>query len=258
MSARPAQTDSARRCAPTPARVDAAVVAGTIGVAAGTSFYPGKNLGAYGDAGAVLTNDAEIARRSRLMINHGSAVRYVHEQFGFNSRLDTIQAVVLFAKLRGLADGNMRRRAAADRYAHLLDGLPLQRPRAVPGNAHVWHLYVIQLADHDRVLAHLNAHGIGAGLHYPVPMHLTPALASERFVAGQFPVAEELATTILSLPLFPQITPAQQDRVVEYWLRPSATPDLAGAGGGWRGLVASYCRGWPQASAKYSRSQNRK
>lgn len=189
--------------------------AGTIGVAAGTSFYPGKNLGAYGDAGAVLTNDAEIARRSRLMINHGSTVRYVHEQFGFNSRLDTIQAVVLSAKLRGLADGNTRRRAAADRYAELLDGLPLQRPRAVPGNTHVWHLYVIQLADRDRVLAHLNANGIGAGLHYPVPMHLTPALASERFTAGQFPVAEELATTILSLPLFPQITPAQQERVVE-------------------------------------------
>ncbi len=188
--------------------------AGSIGVAAGTSFYPGKNLGAYGDAGAVLTNDAEMARRSRLMINHGSRVRYVHEEFGFNSRLDTLQAVVLSAKLRRLEEGNVRRRAAADRYASLLAGLPVEIPRALAGNTHVWHLYVIRVADRDRVLAHLNANGIGAGLHYPVPMHLTPAMASHRFHAGDFPVSEELAGTILSLPIFPQITPAQQERVV--------------------------------------------
>lgn len=190
--------------------------AGSIGVAAGTSFYPGKNLGAYGDAGAVLTDDADIARRSRLMINHGSSRRYVHEQFGFNSRLDTLQAVVLSAKLRGLADANDRRRRAAERYEVLLSALPgVIRPRAVPGNEHVWHLYVIRVADRDRVLAHLNASGIGAGLHYPVPLHLTPALASDRFTRGTFPVAEQLAGSILSLPLFPQITATQQERVVE-------------------------------------------
>ena len=201
--------------------------AGSIGVAAGTSFYPGKNLGAYGDAGAVLTNDADLARRCRLMINHGSAVRYVHETFGFNSRLDTIQAVVLSAKLRRLADANGQRRAAADRYAALLDGLDqVLVPRAVPGNEHVWHLYVIQVQDRDRVLAHLNANGVGAGLHYPVPLHLTPALATARFQEGQFPVAERLAGSILSLPIFPQITIDQQQRVVET-LRQSV-----GAGGG--------------------------
>ena len=148
------------------------------------------------------------------MTNHGSTTRYVHEQFGFNSRLDTIQAVVLSAKLQRLADGNARRRAAAERYSQSLTGLPVDVPRTVPGNEHVWHLYVIRLANRDRVLAHLNANGIGAGLHYPVPMHLTPALASDRFAPGDFPVAEELASTILSLPLFPQITPAQQERVV--------------------------------------------
>lgn len=189
--------------------------AGSIGVAAGTSFYPGKNLGAYGDAGAVLTNDAELARRCRLMINHGSAQRYVHETFGFNSRLDTLQAVVLSAKLRRLDDANERRRTAAERYTELLAELPeVVAPRAVPGNVHVWHLYVIQVADRDRVLKDLNAAGIGAGLHYPVPLHLTPALSSSRFAAGDFPVAEELAGQILSLPIFPQITAEQQEWVV--------------------------------------------
>jgi dTDP-4-amino-4,6-dideoxygalactose transaminase len=190
--------------------------AGSIGIAAGTSFYPGKNLGAYGDAGAVLTNDADLAHRCRLMINHGSSVRYVHEAFGFNSRLDTIQAVVLAAKLKRLADANARRRAAAGRYAAMLADLDwVAAPRSVPGNVHVWHLYVVQVPERDRVLAHLNAQGIGAGLHYPVPLHLTPALASERFRVGQFPVAERLARQILSLPLFPQITEQQQTRVVE-------------------------------------------
>ncbi|MGB7979556.1 MAG: DegT/DnrJ/EryC1/StrS family aminotransferase [Candidatus Nanopelagicales bacterium] len=189
--------------------------AGSIGVAAGTSFYPGKNLGAYGDAGAVLTNDAEIARKSRLMINHGSSARYVHDQFGFNSRLDTIQAVVLSAKLRRLADWNSRRQAAADRYTALLAGIPqVTAPRVIPGNEHVWHLYVIRVPERDLILKHLNDSGIGAGLHYPVPLHLTPALETTRFSPGQFPVAQELAGSILSLPLFPQITQAQQERVI--------------------------------------------
>lgn len=190
--------------------------AGTIGRAAGTSFYPGKNLGAYGDAGAVLTNDAEVARRSRLMINHGSAVRYMHEIFGFNSRLDTLQAVVLQAKLAVLEDANSRRRAAAARYQALLADVPgVDVPRVVPGNVHVWHLFVIQLDNRDEVLKHLNANGIGAGLHYPVPLHLTEALASPRFPDGMFPVTEQLAGRILSLPIFPQITAAQQERVVD-------------------------------------------
>ncbi len=190
--------------------------AGTFGIAAGTSFYPGKNLGAYGDAGAILTDDPALAHTCRLAGNHGSEQRYVHEILGFNSRLDTLQAVVLSAKLARLADANDRRRAAADRYDALLADIPgVTRPRCVPGNVHVWHLYVIQLADRDRVLAALNAHGVGAGLHYPVPLHLTPALRSARFGEGDLPVAERLAGTILSLPLFPQITAEQQERVVQ-------------------------------------------
>ena len=189
--------------------------AGSIGIAAGTSFYPGKNLGAYGDAGAVLTNDPDLARRARLMVNHGSEVRYVHQIQGFNARLDTLQAVVLSAKLKGLAEVNERRRTAAARYDELLAAVPaFTRPRAVPGNTHVWHLYVIQASDRAQVLKHLNDRGVGAGIHYPVPLHLTPALAGDHYRAGQFPVAEALASTILSLPLFPQITDTQQHRVV--------------------------------------------
>jgi dTDP-4-amino-4,6-dideoxygalactose transaminase len=189
--------------------------AGSVGIAAGTSFYPGKNLGAYGDAGAVLTSDPELARHARLMINHGSEVRYVHEVLGFNSRLDTLQAVVLLAKLKGLADANSRRRDAADRYDGLLEDVSrVTRPRTVPGNVHVWHLYVIQIPHRARVLDHLRRHGIGAGIHYAVPLHLTPALADDRFRVGQFPVAESLASKILSLPLYPQITEAQQARIV--------------------------------------------
>jgi dTDP-4-amino-4,6-dideoxygalactose transaminase len=143
-------------------------------------------------------------------------VRYVHEIFGFNSRLDTLQAVVLSAKLGGLDQANARRGVAAERYSAMLSGVPeVVCPRVVPGNRHVWHLYVVQVPDRDRVLAQLNANGIGAGLHYPVPVHLTPALASDRFGLGDFTTAEILAGSILSLPLFPQITAAQQERVVD-------------------------------------------
>lgn len=189
--------------------------AGSIGIAAGTSFYPGKNLGAYGDAGAVLTNDADLARQARLMINHGSEVRYVHQIQGFNARLDTLQAVVLLAKLKGLDQANARRRVAAARYDDLLNDLStVARPRTVAGNTHVWHLYVIQVPDRARVLKYLNDRGVGAAIHYPVPLHLTPALAGDRYCAGQFPVAEALASSIVSLPLFPQITEDQQLRVV--------------------------------------------
>jgi len=189
--------------------------AGTFGAAAATSFYPGKNLGAYGDAGAVLTSDAQLARKARLLANHGSEVRYVHEVAGFNSRLDTLQAVVLIEKLRGLAEANARRRRAATRYHDLLSAQPaVICPRAVPGNTHAWHLFVVRVPNRDGILRYLNDRGIGAGLHYPVPLHLMPALTSDRFRYGQFPVAEALAGDILSLPIYPQISEAQQERVV--------------------------------------------
>ena len=190
--------------------------AGGLGRIAGTSFYPGKNLGAAGDAGAVTTNDPELAERVRVVASHGSSRKYVHELIGMNSRLDTVQAVVLNAKLKRLAGWNDRRRAAAARYAELLaDVEGVRVPRSAPGNVDVWHLYVVRVAERDRVLAELNAAGVGAGIHYPYPLHLTAAYAFLGQQAGSFPVAERAATEILSLPLFPHLTPDQQRHVVD-------------------------------------------
>src|SRR5215472_11643742 len=183
--------------------------------AAATSFYPGKNLGAYGDAGAVLTGSDDLAGRIRMIADHGTRRKYDHEVFGFNSRLDTLQAVVLSAKLRRLAGWNAARRAAADRYHDLLSGVDeVVRPRTLAGNEHVWHLYVVRVPDRDRVLKELQAAGIQAGIHYPVPVHLTSAFAGLGYAEGTFSVTERVAREILSLPLFPEITPSQQERVV--------------------------------------------
>ena len=189
---------------------------GSFGLLAGVSFYPGKNLGAYGDAGAVLTGSAEHARRVRLLGDHGSERRYEHLTIGFNSRLDTLQAVVLRAKLRGLAADNQARRQAAGRYAELLGDLPeVILPRTAPGNEHVWHLYTIRVPRRDEVLRCLHDEGIGAGIHYPVPVHLQPAFRHLGYGPGDFPVAEAAARQLLSLPLYPQITPEQQVRVAD-------------------------------------------
>lgn len=190
--------------------------AGALGDIAATSFYPGKNLGAYGDGGAVLTDDADLARLVRLLGAHGSPSRYQHTELGFNSRLDTLQAVVLSAKLRRLEEWNRARRAAAARYGDLLAGLPaVRRPVVADGNEPVWHLYVVRVPDRDRILAQLHAAGIGAGIHYPTPVHLTGAFASLGYAKGAFPVAEAAAGELLSLPIFPEITQAQQERVVD-------------------------------------------
>jgi dTDP-4-amino-4,6-dideoxygalactose transaminase len=188
--------------------------AGALGDAAATSFYPGKNLGAYGDAGAALTGSADVASRMRKIRDHGSARKYEHDVLGINSRLDTLQAVVLSAKLRRLAGWNADRRAAAARYDELLSGCDaVVRPRTLDGNEHVWHLYAVRVLDRDRVLKELHAAGIGAGIHYPVPIHLTAAFAGLGYAPGAFPVAERTARELLSLPIFPEITAAQQERV---------------------------------------------
>jgi dTDP-4-amino-4,6-dideoxygalactose transaminase len=190
--------------------------AGSFGRVAATSFYPGKNLGAYGDAGAVTTNDPELAQHVRLLGAHGSPAKYEHTHVGFNSRLDTLQAVVLRAKLRRLPEWNAQRSAAAAAYDELLAGHEQVRPpRTLPGNEHVWHLYVVRVPDRDRVLRELHEDGVGAGIHYPVPVHLTPAMAHLGGTRGQFPVAERAAEEILSLPMFPGITASQQERVAE-------------------------------------------
>jgi dTDP-4-amino-4,6-dideoxygalactose transaminase len=191
---------------------------GTLGASVGTSFYPGKNLGAYGDGGAVLTNDAAIADTVRLMANHGSAVKYEHRIVGMNSRLDTLQAVVLHAKLRHLADWNAARVIAAARYDALLaDVDDVVRPGTADGNQHVWHLYVIKVPPErrDEVVAHLRADGIGAAIHYPVPIHLQPAFASLGYGRGAFPVAEQATSSIVSLPMHPHLSESDQTRVAE-------------------------------------------
>lgn len=188
---------------------------GSFGVAAATSFYPGKNIGAYGDGGAVTTGSEEIAAKLRKLRNWGSEKKYHHPEIGFNSRLDTLQAVVLSAKLKRLDAWNEARRQAAVRYDQLLAGIEsIELPKTLPGNEHVWHLYVVRVSNRDEVLAKLNAAGIGAGIHYPVPLHLHGALSDLGYREGDFPEAERAANEILSLPMYPQITEEQQQRVV--------------------------------------------
>ena len=189
---------------------------GSEAAAAGFSFYPGKNLGAFGDAGAVTTNDNDLAKKLRALRNYGSDVKYHHPETGFNSRLDALQAVVLRAKLKHLAKGNRQRRDAAARYHQLLDDLKeVIRPETMEGNEHVWHLYVIRVPARDRTLERLRESGIGAQIHYPIPIHLQGAFGHLGHHEGDFPVAERAAKEILSLPLFPEITEAQQIQVVD-------------------------------------------
>ena len=192
------------------------VRSGSLGDFAATSFYPGKNLGAYGDAGAVTTDDGELAERMQMLRNHGGIRKYMHVEVGVNSRLDSIQAAVLSAKLPLLDAWNDERRAAARIYSEMLadvDGVIT--PEVAPGNDHVWHLYVIRIQRRDAVLEHLNDHGVGAGIHYPAPIHLLPAFDDLGLRAGAFPAAERFADEILFLPIYPGIARDQQHRVVE-------------------------------------------
>jgi dTDP-4-amino-4,6-dideoxygalactose transaminase len=190
------------------------VRAGALGHVAATSFYPGKNLGAYGDAGAVMSTVEEIAGRVRRLRNHGGNARYEHMEVGFNSRLDTLQAVVLNAKLALLDEWNGLRVQAARRYTELLGDLDMiELPRVAAGNEHVFHLYVVRVPERDQVVKELNAAGIGAGIHYPKPVHLLPAYAHLGHRPDAFPVAEQLASEIMSLPLYPGLTAGQQEQV---------------------------------------------
>jgi dTDP-4-amino-4,6-dideoxygalactose transaminase len=193
---------------------------GSFGVAAATSFYPGKNLGAFGDAGAVVTDDDDLAGRIRTLRNWGSDRKYHHPEAGFNSRLDTIQAVVLSAKLHHLEAWNEQRREAAARYDSMLGrDERVSTPVTVPLNEHVFHLYVVEVDERDRVLARLQEAGIEAGIHYPVPLHLQGALSSLANSIGDFPAAENAARRMISLPIFPGITALEQERVVAVLLK---------------------------------------
>lgn len=189
-------------------------VSGSLGTIAATSFYPGKNLGAAGDAGAVTTNDAELARRVRMIGNHGSERKYEHDVFGVNSRLDAIQSIVLRHKLARLAEWNDARRDAAALYAELLGDVDEVRlPVVADGNEHVWHLYVIRVLDRRRVFDEFQEARIGVGLHYPRPVHLGGAFIDLGYRLGDFPVAESAADEIVSLPMYPHLLEQQLVRV---------------------------------------------
>jgi dTDP-4-amino-4,6-dideoxygalactose transaminase len=177
--------------------------AGSWGEIACLSFYPTKNLGACGDAGAVLTSDERLADRVRSLRNHGAKVKYQHEEVAYNSRLDEIQAAVLRLKLPHLEEWNKKRRALANQYTSALKGLPIILPQELPGRNHVYHLYSIQSERSDELKTFLQEEGISTGLHYPFPLHLLPALKGLGYPAESFPVSEALARRTLSLPLYP-------------------------------------------------------
>ena len=187
---------------------------GSFGDAAAFSFYPGKNLGAMGEAGAVTTGDAAVAARARVLREHGQSERYIHVTAdGSNARLDTVQAVVLSAKLPRMAEWTAMRRRAAVAYCDRLAGLPLVLPAEAEGREHVYHLFVVQTANRDEVRAALDARGVATGLHYPVPLHLQDAYRGLGLRAGAFPVSEQVAARGLSLPMFPHISEQQIDAV---------------------------------------------
>jgi dTDP-4-amino-4,6-dideoxygalactose transaminase len=191
--------------------------AGSMGKAGAFSFYPGKNLGACGEGGAVTTNDDEIARQVRMLRDHGQAQKYYHEVEGYNGRLDAIQAGILRIKLRHLAKWNEERRECARRYQELLGSAhpEIQLPYEPSWAKAVYHLYVVRLQNRDPLQKQLAEAGIATGIHYPIPLHLQKAYADLGYRKGDFPVSEGAAAEILSLPMYPQLSSEQQRRVVK-------------------------------------------
>jgi dTDP-4-amino-4,6-dideoxygalactose transaminase len=188
--------------------------AGSMGHAAAFSFYPGKNLGACGEAGAVTTNDPAISASIRMLRDHGQAKKYYHDVEGYNGRLDSIQAGLLHIKLKHLAKWSEQRRECAAEYNRLLSGnAMIARPYEPTWSRAVYHLYVVRTPDRDGMIDHLKNAGIGTGIHYPVPLHMQKAYASLAYTPGDFPVAIAAASQIVSLPMFPGLTVDQQARV---------------------------------------------
>lgn len=189
--------------------------AGSMGLCGCFSFYPGKNLGACGEGGAVVTNDSAVAARLRSLRDHSQEKRYHHEEIGFNYRMDGFQGAVLGIKLKHIENWTETRRALAGRYRELLAEQSLVLPTQVPGRRHVWHLYVVIHPDRDRIRAELQVRGIQTGLHYPIPLHLQKAYQHLRHREGDFPVSERVARECFTLPLFAEMTAAQQTAVVD-------------------------------------------
>jgi dTDP-4-amino-4,6-dideoxygalactose transaminase len=190
--------------------------AGSMGRAAAFSFYPGKNLGACGEAGAATTNDSGIAKTMKMLRDHGQATKYYHDIEGYNGRLDAIQAGMLHVKLKHLAKWNAQRRERAAEYGRLLvSAESVAIPHEPSWSRAVYHLYVICVDDREGLMEHLKSAGIATGIHYPIPLHLQKAYAAMNYRKGDFPVAEKAAAEIVSLPMFPQLAANQQVRVVE-------------------------------------------
>ncbi len=188
---------------------------GTIGDIAAFSFYPGKNLGAYGDAGALVTNNPDVAGTVRSMRNYGQRKKYEHAFLAWNRRMDTLQAAILRAKLPHLEAWNTARRRHASAYDELLADSGLGLPHNAPDSDHVFHLYVVQSERRDDLLRHLAVRGIHGGIHYPVPIHLQEAYRSAGRGAGSFPVSEALTPRVLSLPMYPELQEGQLQRVAD-------------------------------------------
>ena len=205
--------------------------AGSMGHASAFSFYPGKNLGACGEAGAVTTDDEQLARTCRLLRDHGQSKKYFHDIEGYNGRLDAIQAGFLRAKLRHLKKWNGQRRDIAHRYNTLFAGAEggVTLSHEPEWSRSVYHLYVLRVGDRAQLQKRLDEAGISTGIHYPIALHLTKAYEGLGFRAGDFPVAEKAASQVLSLPMFPELTSSQQERVVAEVLKSLAVAPSSGS-----------------------------
>jgi dTDP-4-amino-4,6-dideoxygalactose transaminase len=189
--------------------------AGSLGVAGCFSFYPGKNLGAFGEAGGVITDEPELRSRIQMLRDHGQSTKFMHSTIGWNARMDGIQAAVLSLKLARLEASNAARRAHAQLYNELLEGVAgVIRPAEAPYSTHVYHIYAVRVRDRDAVLQRMSARGVDCGVHYPIPIHLQKAYGFLGLKPGSFPVAERCAKEFLSLPMFPELRPEQIELVV--------------------------------------------
>ncbi len=186
---------------------------GSFGIMSEFSFYPGKNLGAAGEGGALLLNDDAMAIRARALREHGSSVRYYHDEVGFNYRMEGIQGAVLGVKVKYIEAWTAARQRVARRYHELLAGTPLKLPREASGCESAYHLYVVRHPRRDELKKHLEANGVGCAFHYPVPLHLQKCYAHLGYKPGDFPVSESIGNECLSLPIYPELTDAQIERV---------------------------------------------